>query len=55
MGDKADLIALFKQLKDSPVEEGLDLLAFVPEGRVSTFISDDSDRGIDFGSVSKSV
>lgn len=53
--DKGDLIALFKQLKDSPMEEGLDLLALGPEGRISTFISDDSDRGTDFSSIRKNL
>lgn len=53
--DKADLMALFKQLKHSPMDEGLDLLALGPEGRMSTFISDDSDRGTDFGSVRKNI
>lgn len=42
-GDKADLIALYKQLKDCPVEESLDLFGLVPEGRIWNFISDDGD------------
>ena len=37
--NKGNLIALFKQLKDSPVEEVLDLVALGPEGRIRTFIS----------------
>lgn len=47
-GDKAAFIALFKKLKDSPMEEGLDLLALGPEIRISTFISDDSDGVTNF-------
>lgn len=30
-GDKADLIAVFKQLRGCPEEEGLDLFGLVPE------------------------
>lgn len=48
-------MALFKQLKGSPMDEGLDLRALGPEGRISTFISDDSDRRTDFGSVRKNI
>lgn len=45
VGSKVDLIALFKQLKDCPVEEGLDLLDLAPEGGIGTFIPDDSGGG----------
>lgn len=43
--DTADLIALFKQLKGCPMEEGLDLFGLVLEGEIWIFILDDSDGG----------
>lgn len=45
MKGKADLIALFKQLKDYPVEEELDLFVLIPEGGRWTCTLNDSDGG----------
>ena len=42
-GNKVDLRALLKQLKDCPVEESLGLLGLASQGGIRTFISDDSD------------
>lgn len=42
-GNKVDLRALLKQLKDCPVEESLDLLGLASQGGIRTFTSDDSD------------